>query len=576
MKAKSFLALIVALFMLATIIVPALAADEGAENDLQTVSDICNESNTEPDDEPDSGDLQDDCIDEPSEDPIEDPIDEPIEDTIDEPSDCEEGCEDCCDEKEGIAPAISIVGTSLEIDVCDLCNGEGCAECEELTDNRVLYRVWYDYFAGNGRTLGYPGLNEGGNFFPMAVYKFDPNNPGNVTNKLRSYCAYGGSVAFAGDEQYNPLGCKGYYIDTSNSAIEAKFRQAFEYIECVYGDSVDPFRRVITQTVVWALRDCIDINSSNFANSTLNDEERAAVIDIMSNYQAHTGNGNVIGVLYLICEAHKSASEWKYCQPQIVPLYGPSGGDCAGCNNGEEPIDPLDDEDDEDPVDPTDPVDPVDPTDPEEPTELEEPTDPEESTDPEEPTEPETPTDPPNSPDTSDTDPGETDNGDSPDTPDNDTDPVEQPIDPTLNDPTISVEPAAQAETTWSDSYDSYFETGVFEAPNASGNNIGGSDSLPPTRRTIVADPPGWIELDDEGTPLGRWDWCDVEETWIFDEFDDAVPLSHMPLSQMPQTGIGNMSALFIAGLCLSFAGSLVSSVAIRFTKIRTGLNKKR
>ena len=43
-------------------------------------------------------------------------------------------------------------------------------------------------------------------------------------------------------------------------------------------------------------------------------------------------------------------------------------------------------------------------------------------------------------------------------------------------------------------------------------------------------DEDGWIELDEDGVPLGRWDWDEEEEMWIFDPF--------VPLGGMPQTGV--------------------------------------
>ena len=47
---------------------------------------------------------------------------------------------------------------------------------------------------------------------------------------------------------------------------------------------------------------------------------------------------------------------------------------------------------------------------------------------------------------------------------------------------------------------------------------------------TLVEDEFGWIEFDDDGVPLGRWEWDEDEEMWIFDPFP--------PLGEMPQTGV--------------------------------------
>jgi hypothetical protein len=38
-----------------------------------------------------------------------------------------------------------------------------------------------------------------------------------------------------------------------------------------------------------------------------------------------------------------------------------------------------------------------------------------------------------------------------------------------------------------------------------------------------------YIEIDEEGTPLGEWHWDDPMEQWIFEEYP--------PLANLPQTG---------------------------------------
>jgi hypothetical protein len=63
----------------------------------------------------------------------------------------------------------------------------------------------------------------------------------------------------------------------------------------------------------------------------------------------------------------------------------------------------------------------------------------------------------------------------------------------------------------------------------------GGSDiDVPPNPsipgRAIVPDGAGYLEIGDDGTPLGRWEWDPVEEEWIFDEFPP-------PLGNLPPTG---------------------------------------
>ncbi|MDR2296708.1 MAG: hypothetical protein LBD95_07920, partial [Clostridiales Family XIII bacterium] len=45
----------------------------------------------------------------------------------------------------------------------------------------------------------------------------------------------------------------------------------------------------------------------------------------------------------------------------------------------------------------------------------------------------------------------------------------------------------------------------------------------------LIPDGSGYIELDENDVPLGRWEWDDDEDRWIFDEFP--------PLANLPQTG---------------------------------------
>ena len=61
-------------------------------------------------------------------------------------------------------------------------------------------------------------------------------------------------------------------------------------------------------------------------------------------------------------------------------------------------------------------------------------------------------------------------------------------------------------------------------------NTPGGADpDIPPNPSVpgheLIADGDGWIELDDDGVPLGRWDWDPDEEMWIFDEFPPLAGL---------------------------------------------------
>ena len=48
-------------------------------------------------------------------------------------------------------------------------------------------------------------------------------------------------------------------------------------------------------------------------------------------------------------------------------------------------------------------------------------------------------------------------------------------------------------------------------------------------RGSIVSDGDGWLEIGEDGVPLGRWNWDEEEQKWIFDEFP--------PLSDVPRAG---------------------------------------
>ena len=85
----------------------------------------------------------------------------------------------------------------------------------------------------------------------------------------------------------------------------------------------------------------------------------------------------------------------------------------------------------------------------------------------------------------------------------------------------------------------------------------GGNDREVPPNPTVPGnelfpDDDGWIEYDPEGVPVGRWDWDDEEETWVFDPFP--------PLAELPATGLETIkSALFAAlGVGLLSAGTVM------------------
>lgn len=63
-----------------------------------------------------------------------------------------------------------------------------------------------------------------------------------------------------------------------------------------------------------------------------------------------------------------------------------------------------------------------------------------------------------------------------------------------------------------------------------------------------------FVEFDPDGVPLGEWHWDDIEEEWIFDDFET-------PLGALPQTGGSPMAvfALLTGAFCLVYSGSAIT-----------------
>ena len=84
--------------------------------------------------------------------------------------------------------------------------------------------------------------------------------------------------------------------------------------------------------------------------------------------------------------------------------------------------------------------------------------------------------------------------------------------------------------------------------------NIQNSIAPPPTNpdRLISDGNGGFIELDDDGIPLGTWHWCPDEEVWLFDEM--------LPLGDLPQTGLLNwpIVVLLISGILMIAFGIFI------------------
>jgi uncharacterized repeat protein (TIGR02543 family) len=60
-----------------------------------------------------------------------------------------------------------------------------------------------------------------------------------------------------------------------------------------------------------------------------------------------------------------------------------------------------------------------------------------------------------------------------------------------------------------------------------------------------------YIELDDNGQPLGEWHWDNDTEMWVFDPY--------LPLGDLPQTGVPGIPLFRLALLGLSLAGMTVT-----------------
>ena len=204
-----------------------------------------------------------------------------------------------------------------------------------LIENSITYggaaKIDFDYDAfytivngyGGGYTLGYPGLNNSGDIFAISVTN-------TATGKVYpSFCAEAGSRAFAGE---SGLGCSGYLV-AEKFADYAKFAAAYNYIEANYGKLEDV--RAITQIVTWYLLGAIDVPSANFDNINWGAIEagssgvigiagaKAIVEDVLANYSANVVKGDIVDVVYMLCELGHDSHD---CQPQLVPVYGERGG----------------------------------------------------------------------------------------------------------------------------------------------------------------------------------------------------------------------------------------------------------
>jgi len=200
-------------------------------------------------------------------------------------------------------------------------NGEQVEVTIEF-DYDAFYTIVNGY--GGGYVLGYPGLNNTGDIFPIGVTN---TKTGAV---YPSFCANAGSEQFAGSGQ-NGTDCAGYY-KTENfheGANYLDFVKAYNYIQDNYGD-LDQ-NRAITQIVTWNLLKAIEIPSAAFDNIDWAAVEagtwavagiadaKAKVEAVVKNYAFYQGMGKIINVVFMECEHHH---DYKFCQPQLVPVYG--------------------------------------------------------------------------------------------------------------------------------------------------------------------------------------------------------------------------------------------------------------
>ena len=189
-------------------------------------------------------------------------------------------------------------------------------------DYSAFYTIINGY--GSGYTLGYPGLNNTGDIFPIAVKNAA------TPAVYPSFCANAGSTHFAGE---SGEGCGGYMVTFTEFPTGATnlddFISALNYIEDTYGNLND--NRALTQVVIWALLDAIDVNSSAFNAIDAWKVDKAAAKDVMANYEGYVGKGTIADVVFMVCEHHHS---YITCQPQLVPVY-------AGDKFNNKPTDPM-------------------------------------------------------------------------------------------------------------------------------------------------------------------------------------------------------------------------------------------
>jgi len=193
-------------------------------------------------------------------------------------------------------------------------------------DYDALYTIINGYGTPGTYVLGYPGLNNVGDIFPISV-----KNEGTGATYV-SFCANSGSTHFAGE---SGLGCRGYYTEdrTGTELVNYQnFVKAYNYIEDTYNirvgdlsgsDAVSLKDRALVQAVTWALLGTIDVNSPEFDAIADWKVDKAAVKDVIANYEGYTGlsgTDKIVDVVFMVCENPEHS--FITCQPQLVPIYG--------------------------------------------------------------------------------------------------------------------------------------------------------------------------------------------------------------------------------------------------------------
>jgi len=202
-----------------------------------------------------------------------------------------------------------------------------------FVSNGVVSIKEFDYDAkytivngyGGGYTLGYPGLNDNGDIFPISVRN-------TVTGDIyASFCANAGSKTFySGDYMIvNPNG-------VPNGDQYEAFLKAYNYIKDTYGD-LDK-NRPITQIVTWCILEAIIPDSEEFNNINWAAVEagtsaiqgitdaKTKVEDVLSKYEGYTGKGQIIDVVFMVGRDENGnpvIDDYTEAQPQLVPIYAP-------------------------------------------------------------------------------------------------------------------------------------------------------------------------------------------------------------------------------------------------------------